>query len=41
VHDNPDAARCDGPNMLALARLRPLLLAVREIDALVRLRELE
>ena len=41
VHDNPDNARCDGPNMLALARLRPLLLAVREIDALVRLRELE
>ena len=41
VHDNPDKARCDGPNMLALARLRPLLLAVREIDALVRLRELE
>jgi len=41
VHDNPDKARCDGPVMLPLARLRPLLLAVREIDALVRLRELE
>ncbi|HUW31321.1 MAG TPA: 3-deoxy-8-phosphooctulonate synthase [Planctomycetota bacterium] len=41
VHDNPDKARCDGPVMLPLARLRPLLLAVREIDTLVRLRELE
>ena len=41
VHDNPDDAKCDGPNMIPLSRLRPLLLAVREIDSVVRLKELE
>ena len=41
VHDNPDDAKCDGPNMLPLSQLRPLLLAVKMIDRTVRLEQLE
>jgi 2-dehydro-3-deoxyphosphooctonate aldolase (KDO 8-P synthase) len=36
VHENPDAARCDGPNSLALDHLRPMLEQILAIDALVR-----
>jgi len=36
VHENPDAARCDGPNSLALDQLRPMLEQILAIDALVR-----
>jgi len=36
VHDDPAAARSDGPNALPLAAVEPLLRTVRAIDALVR-----
>jgi len=36
VHPNPEAALCDGPNMLALKDLPDLLHQVKEIDRLVR-----
>ncbi len=36
VHPDPELARCDGPNMLALESLAPLLRQIRTIDALVR-----
>jgi len=36
VHPDPDAAPCDGPNMLALESLPLLLKQVQSIDALVR-----
>lgn len=36
VHDHPDEAPCDGPNMIALDTLRPLLETLLEIDAVVR-----
>jgi 2-dehydro-3-deoxyphosphooctonate aldolase (KDO 8-P synthase) len=39
VHPSPDKALCDGPNMLALKDLPILLRQVREIDAIVRIRE--
>jgi 2-dehydro-3-deoxyphosphooctonate aldolase (KDO 8-P synthase) len=35
VHDHPEVAPSDGPNMLPLERLGPLLLMLREIHALV------
>ncbi|MCA1558097.1 MAG: 3-deoxy-8-phosphooctulonate synthase [Acidobacteria bacterium] len=35
VHDNPERAPSDGPNMLPLERLEPLLLMLRDIHALV------
>ena len=35
VHENPDAARCDGPNSLPLDQLRPMLEQILAIDALV------
>lgn len=38
VHDNPDAALCDGPNMIPLAELRELLETVLAIDAVVKKR---
>ena len=41
VHDTPDDAKCDGPNMLPLSQLRPLLLAVKLIDRIARLEQLE
>lgn len=36
VHPDPDRARCDGPNMLAVESLAPLLRQIQAIDALVR-----
>ena len=36
VHPDPERARCDGPNMLALESLAPLLKQIQSIDALVR-----
>jgi 2-dehydro-3-deoxyphosphooctonate aldolase (KDO 8-P synthase) len=36
VHDHPEVAPSDGPNMLPLERLGPLLLMLRDINALVR-----
>ncbi len=39
VHPSPDKALCDGPNMLALKDLPVLLHQVREIDAIVRIKE--
>jgi len=41
VHDNPDAAKCDGPNMLPLSGLRPLLLTLKQLDRTARLERLE
>ncbi len=35
VHENPDVARCDGPNSLPLDQLRPMLEQILAIDALV------
>src|SRR5215212_11723952 len=35
VHDHPEVAPSDGPNMLPLERLGPLLLMLRDIHALV------
>jgi 2-dehydro-3-deoxyphosphooctonate aldolase (KDO 8-P synthase) len=35
VHDQPERAPSDGPNMLPLARMRALLLMLRDIHALV------
>jgi 2-dehydro-3-deoxyphosphooctonate aldolase (KDO 8-P synthase) len=35
VHDHPEVAPSDGPNMLHLERLGPLLLMLRDIQALV------
>ncbi len=35
VHDNPDAALCDGPNMIPLAELRKLLETLLAIDNLI------
>ncbi len=36
VHPDPDRALCDGPNSLALGDLRSLLMALREIDHIVK-----
>lgn len=36
VHDAPERAPSDGPNMLPLARMGPLLEALRDVHALVR-----
>lgn len=36
VHDNPDCAKSDGPNMLRLADLEPLLEMLAEIDRVVK-----
>ena len=38
THDNPDAAPSDGPNMVPLKLLRPLLSELKEIDALAKAR---
>ncbi len=35
-HPNPDAARCDGPSALPLAKLEPFLAQMKAIDALVK-----
>ena len=36
VHDRPEQAKCDGPNMIPLAELSRLLAVVLEIDRAVR-----
>lgn len=36
VHSCPDKALCDGPNMISLDDLRPLLVQVQKIDQLVK-----
>ncbi len=36
VHDNPDAALCDGPNMIPLKELKGLLEVLLEIDGAVK-----
>lgn len=36
VHENPEAALCDGPNSLPLADLKPMLQQLMAIDALVK-----
>jgi len=36
VHPEPDRALCDGPNMLPMSELEPLLKTVIEIDSIVR-----
>ncbi|MFH1406864.1 MAG: 3-deoxy-8-phosphooctulonate synthase [Candidatus Omnitrophota bacterium] len=36
VHENPDKAPCDGPNMIFLKDLEDLLATVKEIDMLLR-----
>ena len=36
VHPDPDKAPCDGPNMLALRNLPPLLEQLREFDRLAK-----
>ena len=41
AHDNPDEAKCDGPNMLALSQLHPLLVVLKELDRTARLQQLE
>ena len=41
VHDKPDEAKCDGPNMLAMPQLHPLLIVLKELDRAARLQRLE
>jgi 2-dehydro-3-deoxyphosphooctonate aldolase (KDO 8-P synthase) len=41
VHDAPERAPSDGPNMLPLERLGPLLESLREIHTLVRRKSIE
>lgn len=36
VHDQPDKALCDGPNMIPLAELKDLLAVLLEIDRIVK-----
>jgi len=36
VHENPDKAPCDGPNMITLSMLECLLRDVKKIDAIVK-----
>jgi 2-dehydro-3-deoxyphosphooctonate aldolase (KDO 8-P synthase) len=36
IHEDPDKARCDGPNSIALADLPSLLTILKAIDALVK-----
>jgi len=38
THDNPDAAPSDGPNMVPLKDLAPLLAELKEIDAIAKAR---
>lgn len=41
VHYDPDEAKCDGPNMLAMPQLHPLLVILKELDRTARLQRLE
>lgn len=34
VHDNPEHAKCDGPNMISLSRLKELLITLQKIHAI-------
>jgi 2-dehydro-3-deoxyphosphooctonate aldolase (KDO 8-P synthase) len=36
VHPDPDRARCDGPNSMALDSMRELLTTLKGIDGLVK-----
>jgi 2-dehydro-3-deoxyphosphooctonate aldolase (KDO 8-P synthase) len=36
VHPDPDRARCDGPNSMALDSMRELLVTLKGIDGLVK-----
>ncbi|MDP2912022.1 MAG: 3-deoxy-8-phosphooctulonate synthase, partial [Candidatus Omnitrophota bacterium] len=36
VHENPDKAPCDGPNMITFEMLEKLLRDVKKIDAIVK-----
>jgi 2-dehydro-3-deoxyphosphooctonate aldolase (KDO 8-P synthase) len=36
VHDNPDTAKCDGPNMISIDQLAQLLPTLLQIDSLVK-----
>jgi 2-dehydro-3-deoxyphosphooctonate aldolase (KDO 8-P synthase) len=36
VHPDPDRARCDGPNSMALDSMRELLMTLKGIDGLVK-----
>ncbi|NQU74168.1 MAG: 3-deoxy-8-phosphooctulonate synthase, partial [Candidatus Omnitrophica bacterium] len=36
VHQDPDKAPCDGPNMLAIKDLRNLLTKVKKVERAVR-----
>jgi 2-dehydro-3-deoxyphosphooctonate aldolase (KDO 8-P synthase) len=36
VHDNPDKAKCDGPNMVPLSELKDLLIQIKKINSAVR-----
>ena len=36
VHEDPDCALCDGPNMLAISRLGTLWDTIRRIDDLIK-----
>lgn len=36
IHDNPEEALCDGPNMIEIDKLPKLLVVIKAIDALVR-----
>jgi 2-dehydro-3-deoxyphosphooctonate aldolase (KDO 8-P synthase) len=36
VHDDPDKAKCDGPNMVPLSELKDLLIQIKKINSTVR-----
>ena len=36
THQDPDNAPCDGPNMIPLPQLEPLLRVLMEIDAVAK-----
>ena len=37
VHENPDQAPSDGPNMLKLSELEPLLSKLIELDKIIKM----
>lgn len=39
VHDNPDDAWSDGPNMIKLSELKPILVKLKEIDNIIKNKE--
>jgi len=40
THPNPDAALCDGPNMLELDRVEEMLKTLKDLDAIVKARSM-